>query len=164
MEERTKEKNMKNIAHFAAALGLAALTIATGCVSSDSGEVFSRSETKTASQILYGTVTEVRQGKVEGTKSGVGAIAGGVLGGATGHTIGGGSGNVVATVGGALAGALIGNAVEKGVTGSKAVQVTVKLDTGKEIQVVQGTDIPFAVGQRVRVIYSPGGHSRVQPL
>lgn len=154
---------MKNIAHFAAALGLAALTIATGCVSSDSGEVFSRSETKTASQILYGTVTEVRQGKVEGTKSGIGAIAGGVLGGATGHTIGGGSGNVVATAVGAVAGAAIGAVAEEKGTQKTALQITVKLDNGQEIMVVQDKDVLFQVEERVRVIVT-GGAYRIQKL
>ena len=155
---------MKYSLVFVLALAAVATTISTGCVESQSGNVFSRDEARQAAEVYVGTVVDVREGKIEGSQSGVGAIGGGAMGGAVGSTIGGGSGNVVATVGGALAGALIGNAVEKGATGSKAVQVTVKLDTGKEIQVVQGTDIPFAVGQRVRVIYSPGGHSRVQPL
>ena len=155
---------MKYSLVFVWALAAIATTVFTGCVESASGNVFSRDEARQAAEVYEGTVVDVREGKIEGNQSGVGAIGGGAMGGAVGSTIGGGSGNVVATVGGALAGALIGNAVEKGVTGSKAVQVTVKLDTGKEIQVVQGTDIPFAVGQRVRVIYSPGGHSRVQPL
>ncbi len=155
---------MKYSLVFVLALAAIATTVSTGCVESASGNVFSRDEARQAAEVYEGTVVDVREGKIEGNQSGVGAIGGGAMGGAVGSTIGGGSGNVVATVGGALAGALIGNAVEKGVTGSKAVQVTVKLDTGKEIQVVQGTDIPFAVGQRVRVIYSPGGHSRVQPL
>ena len=155
---------MKYSSLLVLALAAVATTVSTGCVESQSGNVFSRDEACQAAEVYEGTVVDVREGKIEGSQSGVGAIGGGAMGGAVGSTIGGGSGNVVATVGGALAGALIGNAVEKGVTGSKAVQVTVKLDTGKEIQVVQGTDIPFAVGQRVRVIYSPGGHSRVQPL
>ena len=156
---------MKYSLVYVLALAAVATTVSTGCVESQSGNVFSRDEARQAAEVYEGVVVDVREGKIEGSQSGVGAIGGGAMGGAVGSTIGGGSGNVVATVGGALAGALIGNAVEKGATGSKAVQVTVKLDsTGKEIQVVQGTDIPFAVGQRVRVIYSPGGHSRVQPL
>ena len=155
---------MKYSLVFVLALAAVATTVSTGCVESQSGNVFSKDEARQAAEVYEGVVVDVREGKIEGSQSGVGAIGGGAMGGAVGSTIGGGSGNVVATVGGALAGALIGNAVEKGVTGSKAVQVTVQLDTGKTIQVVQGTDIPFAVGQRVRVIYSPGGHSRVQPL
>ena len=147
------------------AMAAAATAVSTGCVESASGNVFSRDEARQAAEVYEGTVIDVREGKIEGSQSGIGAIGGGAMGGAVGNTIGGGSGNVVATVGGALAGAIIGNAVEKGVTGSSALQITVQIDaTGKTIQVVQGTDIQFAVGQRVRVIYSPGGNSRVQPL
>ncbi len=147
------------------ALAAVATTVTTGCVESQSGNVFSRDEARQAAEVYEGTVIDVRQGKIEGSQSGVGAIGGGAMGAAAGSTIGGGSGNVVATVGGAVAGALIGNAIEKGATGSNALQITVQIDaTGKTLQIVQGTDIPFVVGQRVRVIYSPGGHSRVQPL
>ena len=156
---------MKYSSLFALTLAAIATTMSTGCVESASGNVFSRDEARQAAEVYEGTVIDVREGKIEGNQSGIGAIGGGAMGGAVGNTIGGGSGNVVATVGGALAGAIVGNAVEKGVTGSKALQVTVKIDeSGKTIQVVQGTDIPFVVGQRVRVIYNPGGHSRVQPL
>ena len=155
---------MKYSSLLVLAFATVATMVSTGCVESQSGNVFSKDEARQAAEVYEGTVVDVREGKIEGSQSGVGAIGGGAMGGAVGSTIGGGSGNVVATVGGALAGALIGNAVEKGATGSKAVQVTVRLDTGKTIQIVQGTDIPFAAGQRVRVIYSPGGHSRVQPL
>jgi outer membrane lipoprotein SlyB len=131
------------------AIAVAALsTVAlTGCPSANAGNTFSRDEALHAQNVLFGTVADVRAGKIEGTKSAVGAVAGGVGGLAVGNLFGGGKGNAIATVGGAIAGGLAGNAVEKGMTGQRALQVTVKLDiNGKTIQVVQGTDIPFAVG------------------
>lgn len=156
---------MKYSTVLAMTLAIVAMGVSTGCVESQSGNVFSRDEARQAAEVYEGTVVDVREGKIEGSQSGVGAIGGGAMGGAVGNTIGGGSGNVVATVGGAVVGAIVGNAVEKGVTGSSALQITVRLDVnGKNIQVVQGTDIPFAVGQRVRVVTQPGGRSRVQPL
>jgi outer membrane lipoprotein SlyB len=156
---------MKYSTVLAMTLAIVATAVFTGCVESQSGNVFSRDEARQAAEVYAGTVIDVREGQIEGSQSGVGAIGGGAMGGAVGSTIGGGSGNVVATVGGAVVGAIVGNAVEKGVTGARALQITVRLDVnGKEIQVVQGTDIPFAVGQRVRVITQPGGRSRVQPL
>ena len=139
--------------------------LSTGCVESASGNVFSRDEARQAAEIYEGTVVDVREGKIEGDQSGLGTIGGAAMGGVVGNLFGGGKGNTIATVGGAIAGGLAGNAVEKGVTGQRALQITVQLDVnGKSIQVVQGTDIPFAVGQRVRVVTQPGGHSRVQPL
>ena len=157
---------MKHSSLFALAFATASALVLTGCVESISGNTFSRDEARMAQEMYEGTVIDVREGKVEGSQSGVGAIGGGAMGGAVGSTIGGGSGNVVATVGGAVLGAIAGNAVEKGATGAKALQITVKLDTnGKNIVVTQGADINFAVGQRVRVVVFPnGGKSRVQPL
>ncbi len=156
---------MKHSSLFAVALAAVSALVVTGCVESSSGLVFSRDEARQAAEVYEGTVVDVREGKIEGSQSGVGGIGGAAMGGALGSTIGGGSGNTVATVGGAVVGALVGNAVEKGATGSNALQITVKLDVnGKNIVVVQGTDVPFAVGQRVRVVTQPGGKSRVQPL
>lgn len=150
---------------FTLAAAALALSVYTGCTESASGNVFSRDEARQAAEIYEGTVVDVREGKIEGSQSGIGGIGGAAMGGAVGSTIGGGSGNTVATVGGAVLGALVGNAVEKGVTGENALQITVKLDVnGKNIQVVQGKDIAFTVGQRVRVVTTPGGKSRVQPL
>lgn len=156
---------MKYSSLFALTLAAVATTVSTGCVESASGNVFSRDEARQAAEVYEGTVVDVREGKIEGDQSGLGAVGGAAMGGVVGNLFGGGKGNTIATVGGAIAGGLAGNAVEKGMTGQRALQVTVKLDVnGKEIQVVQGTDIPFAVGQRVRVVTQPGGHSRVQPL
>ncbi len=156
---------MKYSSLFALTLAAVATTVSTGCVESASGNVFSRDEARQAAEIYEGTVVDVREGKIEGDQSGLGAVGGAAMGGVVGNLFGGGKGNTIATVGGAIAGGLAGNAVEKGMTGQRALQVTVKLDiNGKTIQVVQGTDIPFAVGQRVRVVTQPGGHSRVQPL
>ena len=156
---------MKYSSLFALTLAAVATALSTGCVESASGNVFSRDEARQAAEIYEGTVVDVREGKIEGDQSGLGTIGGAAMGGVVGNLFGGGKGNTIATVGGAIAGGLAGNAVEKGMTGQRALQVTVKLDiNGKTIQVVQGTDIPFAVGQRVRVVTQPGGHSRVQPL
>lgn len=143
-----------------------AATVFTGCAESISGNTFSRDEARMAQEMYEGTVVDVREGKVEGDQSGIGAVGGAAMGGVVGNLFGGGKGNTIATVGGAIAGGLAGNAVEKGVTGHRALQITVKLDTnGKNIVVTQGTDINFVPGQRVRVIVFPnGGHSRVQPL
>lgn len=144
------------------ALGCAAL-FSTGCATSSSGNIFSRDEALHASAIVEGTVIEVREGKIEGEQSGLGAVGGAAMGGVVGNLFGGGKGNAIATVGGAIAGGLAGNAVEKGMTGSRAYQITVKLDDGRTIVVIQETDIQFAPQQRVRAVVT-GDKWRIQPL
>lgn len=153
-------KKCMSVAVFA--LGCAAL-FSTGCTTSSSGNVFARDEALHASVMVEGTVIEVRAGKIEGEQSGLGAVGGAAMGGVVGNLFGGGKGNTIATVGGAIAGGLAGNAVEKGVTGSRAYQITVKLDDGRTIVVVQETDIQFAPQQRVRAVVT-GDKWRIQPL
>lgn len=147
-------------------LSVAALctTIFTGCPSSNSGVVFSRSETLQAQNVVFGTVIDVRAGKIEGTKSAIGAIAGGVAGAAVGNLFGGGKGNTIATVGGGLAGAAGGAAVEEKLTQKDGLQITVQLDNGQTVVIVQEADVQFSVNQRVRVLTGGGGRDRVQAL
>lgn len=141
----------------------ATVIMSTGCISDLSGNTFSRDETRSAASVAYGTVIEVREGKIEGTKSGVGAIAGGALGAIAASEIGGGTGKALATVGGGLLGAGAGAAAEEAVTSQKGLEITVRLDSGREIMVVQAADVLFAAGQRVRVVTLGNGSSRVQP-
>ena len=98
-----------------AALAVSGLLM-SGCASSRSGTTFSRDEALRAQRTYFGVIETVKEGKIEGTKSPIGAIAGGVLGGVAGRTVGGGSGKDVATVGGALAGAAVGAIAEEAVT------------------------------------------------
>jgi outer membrane lipoprotein SlyB len=51
---------------------------------------------------------------------------------------------------------------EEQVTKRAGVEVTVELDTGEIITVVQEADIQFYAGERVRVLRARDGSSRVQ--
>lgn len=142
-------------------LTMLSLPVITGCVSS-SGTVFGRDEALQAQSVLFGKVVDVREGKIQGTKSAAGAIAGGAMGGVLGNLVGGGKGNNIATVGGAILGAAGGSAAEEALTSKNGIQITVKLDNGNTIVVVQEADVKFTIGQEVRVI--TGKKTRVQPL
>jgi outer membrane lipoprotein SlyB len=111
--------------------------------------------------IRIGVVIMVREVQIEGTKSGLGAVAGGLMGGVLGSTIGGGSGRRVATVAGGIAGAGAGAAIEEGATRQKGLEITVKLDNGEVISIVQGADEAFDEGDLVRVLRRPDGTARV---
>ncbi len=150
---------MKRIAGLISLLTLGALL--AGCVSSSSGEVYSRGQARQAQTVQMGTVESVRPVQIEGTKSGLGAVGGGVAGGFAGSTIGGGSGSTLAAVGGALAGAAVGALAEEKLTHANGIEITVKLDSGSLLSVVQEDDVMFYVGDRVRVLTSSGGTTRV---
>ena len=61
---------------------------------------------------------------------------------------------------GAVAGGLAGSAAEEAVTRKDAFEITVKLDGGGLIAVVQEADEKFNAGDRVRIVEN-GGTSRV---
>jgi outer membrane lipoprotein SlyB len=60
-----------------------------------------------------------------------------------------------------VAGAVVGSAVEEGVTRQKGLQITVKLDAGGSVAVVQAADQAFAVGEKVKVYSRRDGAARV---
>ncbi len=130
------------------------------CASSNSGSVYSRDEARKVQTIKLGVVESVRQVKLEGTKSPVGTAGGAVVGGVAGSTIGGGRGSAIAAVVGAIAGGIAGSAIEEGVTRKDGVEITVKLDSGALVAVVQEADEQFQPGERVRLVES-GSTTRV---
>lgn len=141
------------------AIGLLSGLIAA-CASSNSGSVYSRDEARKVQTVKTGVVESVRQVKLEGTKSPVGTIAGGAVGGIAGSSIGHGKGSAIAAVVGAVAGGLAGSAAEEAITRKDGVEITVKLDGGGLIAIVQEADEVFKAGEKVRILES-GGESRV---
>jgi outer membrane lipoprotein SlyB len=130
------------------------------CASSTSGNVYSRDEARKAQTDKTGVVESVRSVKLEGTKSPVGTIAGGAIGGIAGSSVGGGRGSAIAAVIGAVAGGLAGSAAEEVATRKNAYEITVKLDGGGLVAIVQEADEQFNAGDRVRIVEN-GGTSRV---
>jgi len=141
---------------------LSVTTGLAGCASNLSGDSYSRSEARRAQQVEYGEIISLRPVQIEGTKTPVGAGAGAIVGGIRGSTLGGGKGSSIMAVIGAVAGGMAGAAVEEGVTRSQGVEITVKLDSGRIVAIVQGLSPheKFAVGDQVRMLTS-GGTSRV---
>ncbi len=141
---------------------IVAVLMFSSCQSSRSGEVYSRDQARVSHSVYYGTILVVKMVQIEGTKSGAGVVAGGVLGGFLGNTIGGGTGRSLATAAGAIAGAAAGAVGEEAVTRTQGVELTVELDNGQIIAVVQEADDEYVVGDRVRILKGPDGTSRVR--
>ena len=135
-------------------------TVLTGCAAGLGGGTYSREQARREQTVRMGYVESVREVKLEGTRSGVGPAAGAVVGGIAGSNVGGGRGSAVAAVLGAVAGGVAGQAAEQGVTGKRGVEVTVKLDNGQMVAIMQEADETFRPGDRVRIL-SDGATSRV---
>jgi len=137
------------------------LLMAAGCATNASHPVYARHEAHRAWQVHDGEVIAVDEARIEGRHTPLGTIGGGLIGHSVGRTIGGGSGRRVAGAVGAVAGAVAGRAVERAATGEPAWQITVDLEDGRTIAVVQARDADFTVGERVRVYLRRGGAARV---
>ncbi|HWI97785.1 MAG TPA: hypothetical protein VNU96_02135 [Burkholderiales bacterium] len=140
----------------------AAAVLFAGCVSQKTGDVYTRDEALREQSVRRATVESVRPVKIEGTRSGVGAVAGGAVGGIAGSTVGTGKTSNVAAVAGALGGGLAGQALEEGVTRKNGVEITVRLDNGEMRAIVQDDSDKFFTGQKVRLL-THNGITRVSP-
>ncbi len=134
--------------------------LVAACASSNSGSVYKRDDARKVHTVKTGVVESVRTVKLEGTKSPVGTVAGGAIGGIAGGSIGHGRGSALGAVIGAVAGGIAGAATEEVVTRKDALEITVKLDGGGLIAIVQEADEAFNPGERVRII-EDGSTSRV---
>ena len=114
---------------------------------------------------LDGVVLSLRPVIVDGSQSGIGAVAGGVAGGVAGASVGGRRESVVVGVIGAVVGSVVGNAVERAGTREDAVEVLVQLRNGERRAIVQAKAgetlyvgdavVIITTGSRVRVTRAP---------
>ncbi|MGZ5036805.1 MAG: glycine zipper 2TM domain-containing protein [Usitatibacter sp.] len=118
-------------------------------------------ETLGEQSVRFGVVESVREVKIAPHDTGVGTASGAVLGGIAGSNVGGGTGQVAGAIGGAILGGIIGQSVEKSANERPGIEVTVLLDSGHYISVVQEGTEPFRPGDRVRILTGRGGLTRV---
>ena len=146
---------------LAIALMATALLGVAGCAAPPRGGADYRGyETRTEQTVRFGVVESVRAVRINPTDTGVGATSGAVLGGIAGSTVGRGHGSVAGAVAGAVIGGVVGSAVEKDANNRQGIEITVMLDGGRYIAVVQEADEDFRVGDRVRIL-SGRGSTRV---
>ncbi len=131
-----------------------------GCASSKSGDTYTRDEARRVQNVQMGTVEASRPIKIEGTKTVIGSGAGTVVGAIAGSSTGQGKGSAIGSVLGAVAGGVVGAAAEEGITRQDGVEVTVRLESGRLISVVQAGKDQFQPGDKVRVLEG-GGETRV---
>ena len=145
---RTTSRQMHIASAPIAALTIATLAAATltGCANrSMSGQTFPRSSAQSVWNVDYGEVVDVREVKVEGEASLLGILIGSAIGHAAGTEI---SDSRNAGTVGAAAGA----ATEQALTDTDALQITVELDSGNTVAIVQDDEDRFEDGERVRVL------------
>ncbi|MDC8785514.1 outer membrane lipoprotein [Roseateles koreensis] len=139
---------------------LVALATLSAC-STTSPDVIKREDAQRMAQIQDATVLSVRTVTVDGSQSGIGAVAGGVVGGIAGSSVGGQRENAIVGVLGAVAGAVAGNAVERATTREDAVEIIVQLRNGERRSVVQAKGQENLQPGEAVILVTTGGKTRV---
>jgi outer membrane lipoprotein SlyB len=110
-----------------------------------------------------GSISSVEYIKVdEDYKLGIGTVVGAVAGGLLGSQIGAGRGATVATIAGAVAGGAGGTVVEGKIKKRDAQRVTVRMQTGGQVTIVQPVDGRLKTGMSV-LVQGSGESARVVP-
>ncbi|RZJ12726.1 MAG: glycine zipper 2TM domain-containing protein [Rubrivivax sp.] len=141
-------------------LTMAAAIMLSAC-STTSPDVVQRGDAQRLSQVLDATVLSARPVSVDGSQSGVGAVAGGVTGAIAGSSVGGRREGQIVGVIGAVAGAVIGNAIERSSTREDALEIIVQLRNGERRAIIQAKGgEAFNSGDPV-ILVTTGGRTRV---
>ncbi|OMH25597.1 glycine zipper 2TM domain-containing protein [Motiliproteus sp. MSK22-1] len=140
------------------------LLLLTGCASSLDGKTYSRDQARRVQTVQFGTIEAIMDVVIEGERGGVSKVAGGIVGGIAGSGMGGGKGKELTTVLGVIAGAVAGGAIEEKATRANAWDITVRMDRGRLVSIVQERSDAdqFRVGDRVRIL-KIDGVTRVSP-
>jgi|Transcript_13043 outer membrane lipoprotein SlyB len=141
-------------------LTLAAAVALSAC-STTSPDVVQRGDAQRLSQVQDATVLSVRPVTVDGSQSGVGAVAGGAVGAIAGGSVGGRREGQVVGVLGAVAGAVVGNAIERSATKEEALEIIVQLRNGERRSVIQAKGSESFSGGEAVVLITTGGKTRI---
>lgn len=126
---------------------------------------YERNKAKSVNEIIFGSIDSVRyltqQDVIKAESSGWETILGAVVGGVVGNQFGGGTGRQVATAVGAVAGAGVAHNIanQEYKVEYKLVELLIKTDKGKLIDVIQDVDnsMLFERGDKVRILYFDNG-------
>lgn len=151
---------MKKVGLVSAAL--LSVSLLAGCAGDLSGSTYSRADARKVQYVQYGVIESATPVVIEGRKEGVGTLAGAVVGGIAGSEVGGGKGSAIASVIGAVAGGVAGSKIEESATRAQGQELTIRMDSGELISVVQevSNNTFFRPGDQVRVL-ERNGQARV---
>lgn len=148
--------NMRN----AATLVICSLML-SGCAGEFSGDRYTSANAGEVQRSDHGTIISLRRIELKPEGMGAGTALGAVGGGLVGSMFGKGKGKLLGAAAGAVAGGVAGNAIEN--RSQDGVEYTIRLDTGSVVTLAQGPSPVMSVGQKVYVVNSNRGKSRVVP-
>jgi len=135
---------------------VAAAVLLGGCAIHAGSRDFASYQAGAEQNVRFGVVESVREVTIHPRDTGIGSASGAVIGSIAGSHLGRGSGELVGAIGGAILGGIVGREVEADANRRAGLEVTVLLDSGRYIAVVQAPDEAFRAGDRVRVLTGRG--------
>jgi outer membrane lipoprotein SlyB len=127
-----------------------------GCAYNAGSRDYRGYEVRGEQSVRFGVVESVREVNINPRETGVGTAGGAALGMVAGSNVGGGNGQIAGAIGGAILGGILGQNIEKSANERRGVELTVLLDSGKYVAVVQEPDEEFRAGDRVRILSGRG--------
>ena len=147
--ERLMTKNFLSFLLFISLLSCCSLR------SGHSGSTYEQGELGSPAYFKKGVILSVREVKIKGTESGVGAVAGATAGGLAGSTLGGNTATrALGGLGGAVIGGILGHTTENMITRGNASEFTIQPDEGEPYSIVQENDEGLLEGERVLILES----------
>lgn len=127
-----------------------------------SSNVYSAAQSGVMQDVQFAEVIGTRNIIIEQDSSDTGQTAGGLIGALAGSEVGKGKGQVLGGVVGAVAGGgAIGSIVDRNAQAQPGVEITLKLDSGRTVAIVQLAGEVFQPGEKVKVLTSKNGKTRV---
>jgi outer membrane lipoprotein SlyB len=147
---------------FLAGSAVFAALLLGACAPQQRSDVYYAPQAMRPQNVALGTVEGVRPVQINAPNTGVGTVGGAAIGGIAGSTMGGSyNANAAGAIAGAIIGGIAGTAIEQSANKRNGVEITVHLDSGQMIAIVQ-EDVgdAYRPGDRVRVL-SDGYTTRV---
>lgn len=138
------------------------LLMLSACSSSPtSSNVYSTAQAGVMQQVEFATVTGVRNIIIERNSTDTGQTAGGIIGAVAGSEVGKGKGRIVGGVVGAVAGSAIGSVIDRKAQAQPGIELTLQMDSGRTVAIVQLAGEMFHVGEKVKILTTGNGQARV---
>ena len=133
-------------------MGLGVMALVSGCTFPSAGPMIPQSQVGVARTLAMGTIVSSEPVTISGQKTNLGQMGGAGVGGVAASGGRYDTGGLVAGAVGAVAGAVVGQAVEEVATRKDGQRLTIRMDDGRMVEIVQNADNGyFREGDRVQV-------------
>lgn len=150
-------KMMNTIKHLGM-IGFCCVALA-GCATTPPEDIYSHEGKHQVESIQVGIVENIRPVTIAGEVTPIGGRTVSILGQVAGSVAGGGgiAGQLLASLGG-LFGSIAGSAAEEAMMRKDGIQITITLNSGESLAIVQAAsdETTFNIGDRVKVIERNG--------